>query len=108
MGTAAVSQGGSLAPICADRLPIMVPQEFFAIYVGANAIAFGILALAFFRPAAVRWVCVALFAWASVTNTVTALTNPHAYLGYAALTHAEAAAHAPAGPTRPSQLREAA
>ena len=64
----------------------MVPQEYFAMYVGANAIAFGILALAFFRPAAVRWVCVALFAWASVTNTVTALTNPRAYLGYAALT----------------------
>lgn len=67
----------------------MVPQEFFAMYVGANAVAFAILALAFFRPPAARWVFVALFAWASATNTFTALSNPQAYLGYAPLTLSE-------------------
>lgn len=64
----------------------MIPQEYLAIYLGANAFALGVLALAFWRRGAARWVGVGVFAWAAVANTTTALRQPHDYLNYAALT----------------------
>ena len=64
----------------------MIPQEYLVPYLSANAFALAVLALAFWRRAAARWVGVAVFAWAAVTNTYIALTNPAAYVDYASLT----------------------
>jgi hypothetical protein len=64
----------------------MIPAEFLAMYLTANAIALAILALALLMPRVARWAAVVIFVWASLTNTVTALSAPEAYLGYAALT----------------------
>lgn len=64
----------------------MIPAEFLAMYLTANAIALAILALALLMPRVARWAAVVIFVWASLTNTVTALSAPKAYLGYAALT----------------------
>jgi hypothetical protein len=64
----------------------MIPQEFLAAYLSANLVAFGILALAFWRPTIVRWIWVAIFVWAAVVNTLTAAGEPWVYLAYGALT----------------------
>jgi len=64
----------------------MVPREFLAPYLIANAFALGVLALAFWRKDAARWVAAGVFAWASTANTWTALVRPEAYLEYASLT----------------------
>ena len=64
----------------------MIPQEYLVMYVSANLIALAILALAFWRPAAARWVWVAIFVWAASVNTLTAAREPWMYLAYGALT----------------------
>jgi hypothetical protein len=55
-------------------------------YVAANLLGLAILALAFWRPAAARWVWVAIFVWAASANTITVATEPWAYLAYGGLT----------------------
>jgi hypothetical protein len=67
----------------------MVPSEFLAPYLLANALALAALAIAFWRRGAVRWAAAVLFAWAAITNTRTVLGDPGAYLEYAALTPSE-------------------
>jgi len=64
----------------------MIPQEFLGLYLGANAFALGVLALAFWRRDVARWIAVAVFAWAAFINTWTALAQPEVYLDYATLT----------------------
>jgi hypothetical protein len=64
----------------------MIPQEYVVMYVSANLIALAILGLAFWRPAAARWVWVAIFVWAASINTLTAAREPWVYLAYGALT----------------------
>ena len=64
----------------------MVPAEYLGLYVTANLIALAVFALAVWRPAVARWVIAAVFVWASITNTMTALGTPDVYLGYATLT----------------------
>jgi hypothetical protein len=65
--------------------PFVIPAEFVGLYLTANAIAFAVLALATWMPRVARWVIVAVFVWASVTNTRTVLATPAVYLEYAAL-----------------------
>ncbi len=64
----------------------MIPQEHFVPYAIANAFGLAALALAFWRRDVGRWLGVAVFSWAAVTNAVIGLTNPAAYVDYAALT----------------------
>jgi hypothetical protein len=64
----------------------MIPQEYLAMYLGANLIALAILAVAFWKPRIARWVWVAIFVWAASVNTVTAATEPWVYLAYGSLT----------------------
>jgi hypothetical protein len=64
----------------------MIPREYLIMYVGANVIALAILGLAFWRPRLARWVWVAIFVWAASVNTITAATQPWAYLAYGPLT----------------------
>src|SRR5215208_7297243 len=64
----------------------MIPQEYLVAYLSANLIAFGILAVAFWRPAIVRWIWVAIFVWAGSVNTMTAAREPWVYLAYGELT----------------------
>ena len=64
----------------------MIPREYLVMYLGANLIALVILALAFWRPRMARWVWVGIFVWAAWVNTMTAATEPWAYLAYAGLT----------------------
>jgi hypothetical protein len=64
----------------------MIPQDYVVMYLSANLIALAILALAFWRPAAARWVWVAIFVWAASVNTITVAREPWAYLAYGALT----------------------
>jgi hypothetical protein len=64
----------------------MVPQEFLAPYLVANALALAVLTLTFWRRDTGRWAGVALFACAALANTWTAAVRPGAYLDYAALT----------------------
>jgi hypothetical protein len=64
----------------------MIPQEYLTMYLGANAIAAGMLALAFWQPRVVRWLWAAIFVWASIVNTLTAGSEPWVYLAYGALT----------------------
>jgi len=63
-----------------------IAAEFLWPYVIANTVALVMLVLAFWRPAAARWMGVGLFAWASVTNAVICLTEPWRYVEYATLT----------------------
>ena len=64
----------------------MIPQEYVAMYAGATAVALGILGVAFWRPRWARWVWAAIFLWAALVNTRTALETPYVYLVYGALT----------------------
>ncbi len=64
----------------------MIPEQFLALYLAANVIALGVLVVAFTRPRLTRWLCAGIFAWAAVTNTLTALATPQVYLEYADLT----------------------
>ena len=64
----------------------MIPQDYLVMYLSANLIALAILALAFWRPAAARWLWVAIFLWAASVNTITVAREPWVYLVYAALT----------------------
>jgi hypothetical protein len=64
----------------------MIPREFLAPYLIANALALAGLVLAFRRPDTARWFAVAVFGWAAGMNTWTAVTRPDAYIEYAALT----------------------
>lgn len=64
----------------------MIPQEYLVMYLSANLVALGSLALAYWRPAVVRWIWVAIFVWAATVNTLTAAREPWVYLAYGALT----------------------
>lgn len=64
----------------------MIPDDFLRMWLGANAIALAILLVAFWRASLARWIFMAMFLWASVVNTITALTAPWEYTAYAALT----------------------
>lgn len=64
----------------------MIPREFLAQYLVANAIALAILGAAFWRRDVARWAVVAVFGWAAVTNATTAIQRPELYLEYATLT----------------------
>lgn len=64
----------------------MIPHEYLVMYLGANAVALGILGLACWRPRWARWLWVAIFVWAAVVNTRTVLGTPYVYLVYGALT----------------------
>ena len=64
----------------------MIPQEYLVPYLIANLIALGIFALAFWRPAVIRWIWVAIFVWAATVNTMTAAREPWVYLVYGDLT----------------------
>jgi hypothetical protein len=64
----------------------MIPHEYLVAYLIANLIGVGIVALAFWRPAIVRWIWVAIFVWAASINTVTAAREPWVYLVYGDLT----------------------
>jgi len=66
----------------------MVPRDYLSLYLAANAFALAVLALAFWRREVGRWVVAAVFAWAAITNTVTAIERPDVYLDYATLTPA--------------------
>jgi hypothetical protein len=64
----------------------MIPQEYLVMYLGANAIALGLLALAFWHPRVARWLWVAIFVWAATVNTLTVVSDPIVYLAYGGLT----------------------
>jgi hypothetical protein len=64
----------------------MVPQEYLVPYLISNAVALGVLALAFRWPRIVKWIWVAIFIWAATVNTLTAVREPWVYLAYGALT----------------------
>jgi len=64
----------------------MIPQEYLVMYLGANTIGLGFLALAFWRPRFVRWLWVGIFVWAASVNTLTAASEPWVYLAYGGLT----------------------
>ena len=68
----------------------MVPREYLAPYLISNLVAFSVLALAYRRPRAVKWIWVVIFAWAAAMNILTATTEPWLYLVYGALTPSEA------------------
>ena len=63
----------------------MIPSEYLVAYLISNAIALAFLAMAFRRPAWVRWGSVLIFGWATFTNTRIALTHPLDYQGFAPL-----------------------
>jgi hypothetical protein len=67
----------------------MIPQEYLIMYLGANAIALGILALASWQPRVARWLWIGIFVWAATVNTLTAAREPWAYLAYGGLTPSE-------------------
>lgn len=64
----------------------MIPEQFFNMWLFANAIALAILLAAFWRATLARWIFTAIFLWASVVNTMTALNTPWEYTAYAVLT----------------------
>jgi hypothetical protein len=64
----------------------MIPRELLASYLVANAVALGLLAVAFWRRDVARWAVVAVFGWAAVTNTQTVLSRPEVYLDFGSLT----------------------
>lgn len=64
----------------------MIPEQFFSMWLGANLIALAILGVAFWRAPLARWIFIAMFLWAAVVNTLTALQSPWEYTAYAALT----------------------
>jgi hypothetical protein len=67
----------------------MVPDEYLVPYLISNAVALTILALAFRRPIAVKWIWAAIFVWAAAANSLTASGDPRVYLVYGALTPSE-------------------
>ena len=70
---------------CPSYVDRVIPQEFLTLYLGANAFALAVLALTFWSRDAARWVGAAVFAWAAVVNSWTALVQPQVYLEYADL-----------------------
>jgi hypothetical protein len=64
----------------------MIPEQFLTMWLGANAIALALLMVAFWRAPLARWAFIAIFLWASVVNTITALNSPWEYTAYAVLT----------------------
>jgi uncharacterized membrane protein SirB2 len=64
----------------------MIPYEYLVPYLGSNAFALAVLALAFWRRDAARWAVAAVFAAAAVINARTATTHPAVYVEYAPLT----------------------
>ncbi len=57
----------------------MIPHEYLLPYLISNALAIGLLTLAFPKPGWVRWASVAIFLWAAWTNGRIALTRPLDY-----------------------------
>jgi hypothetical protein len=68
----------------------MVPAEFLTPYLAANAIGLLALGVAVWRPRIAWWFGVFVFVWAACTNAYVALTQPAAYVEYAALTPSHA------------------
>ena len=64
----------------------MIPAEFLTPYLTANVIGLMALGAAFWRPQIARWFGAVVFLWAAGTNAYVALTQPSAYVEYAALT----------------------
>lgn len=64
----------------------MIPREWLTPYLVANGCALAVLAVAFWRRRAARWIVSGIFVWASLTNAWTSLTRPEVYLDYALLT----------------------
>jgi hypothetical protein len=67
----------------------MVPQEFFVVYLIANAVGLVLLELGYFLPRVARWAWVGIFVWAATVNTLTAASEPWVYLAYGGLTPSE-------------------
>jgi len=61
-------------------------REYLVPYLVSNGVALAILALAFMRPRAAKWIWVAIFIWAAAINTLTAHQTPLVYLVYGVLT----------------------
>lgn len=64
----------------------MIPEQFFNTWLIANLVAIAIFLMAFWRAPVVRWTFIAIFVWAAVANTLTALNTPWEYTAYAGLT----------------------
>jgi len=64
----------------------MIPHEYLIAYLASNGIALALLALAYRKPAWVRWASVAIFLWATFTNARIALTRPLDYQTFGDLT----------------------
>jgi hypothetical protein len=61
-------------------------DTYLLMFIAANVIALGMLALAIYRPALGRLAFFLLFAWASWMNFKTSRQSPEVYLEYAELT----------------------
>lgn len=61
-------------------------REYLVPYLVSNGVALAILALAFVRPRAVKWIWAGIFVWAAAINTLTAHQTPLIYLVYGVLT----------------------
>jgi len=62
-----------------------MPTQYLLPYLMSNAIALGLLALAFRRPGWVRWASIGIFLWATWTNAHIALFHPGDYQTFAGL-----------------------
>lgn len=73
-----------------SRKHAMIPHQYLLPYLISNALALGLLVLAFRKPGWVRWASVAIFLWAAWTNGRIALTRPLEYqtFGELAVLHA--------------------
>jgi hypothetical protein len=63
-----------------------IPPEYLNAYLVSNAIALALLGLSFRRPNWVRWLSVAIFGWASYTNSRIGLSRPLDYQTFGTLT----------------------
>lgn len=64
----------------------MIPQEYLVMYLTANAVGLVLLEIGYWFPRLARWAWIGIFVWAACVNTVTAATEPWAYLAYGGLT----------------------
>jgi hypothetical protein len=63
-----------------------IPREYAIAYYASNAVAVAILVVAWRRPTIARWICVAVFLCASITNATISIRHPASYLEYSGLT----------------------
>ncbi len=64
----------------------MIPPDYLLAYLISNGIALALLGPAFRLPSWVRWASIAIFLWASFTNSRIALTRPMDYQAFGDLT----------------------